>query len=125
MSFEGGSYYLTDLSTNGTFLNGAHEPVGKGGKVKLKNGDTIELGDYQFQVGMVTFGDSPSAAPSASPDPFANPDPFASADPFASDPFASPSDKSDPFASPAPSADPFASPDPLLTAAVTTHSVHQ
>jgi len=45
---ENGQYYLTDLSTNGTFLNGSREPIGKGNKVALTDGDTFSLGDYEF-----------------------------------------------------------------------------
>ncbi len=43
-----GQYYLTDLSTNGTFLNGSSEPIGKGNKVAITDGDSFSLGDYEF-----------------------------------------------------------------------------
>jgi len=49
---ENGQYYLTDLSTNGTFLNGAPEPIGKGNKIALNDGDTFMLSDYEFQVNL-------------------------------------------------------------------------
>ena len=49
-SYEAGQYYLTDLSTNGTFMNGSPEPLGRGSKVQLQNGDKIELGEYKFAV---------------------------------------------------------------------------
>lgn len=99
ISFEGGQYYLTDMSTNGTFINGAPEPVGKGGKIPLNSGDTIEIGDYQFRAEMgdvaaPTLEDPFSSAPSA---PQAPPleDPFASSVPggFPSTPL-----EDDPFA---------------------------
>ena len=45
---ENGQYYITDLSTNGTFSNGAPEPIGKGNTVKLNDGDMFALGDYEF-----------------------------------------------------------------------------
>ena len=45
---ENGQYYITDLSTNGTFSNGAPEPIGKGNTVKLNDGDKFALGDYEF-----------------------------------------------------------------------------
>lgn len=48
--FENGRYYILDQSTNGTFVNGAAEPVGKGGRAPLNNGDTFEIGEYQFRV---------------------------------------------------------------------------
>lgn len=50
ISFENGQYYLTDISTNGTFCNGSSVPVGKGNTVKLKDGDKFSLGDYEFLV---------------------------------------------------------------------------
>ena len=49
---ENGQYYLTDLSTNGTFLNGSSEPIGKGNKVAINDGDTFSLGDYEFSACM-------------------------------------------------------------------------
>ncbi len=48
ISFENGQYYLTDLSTNGTFQNGSAEPIGKGNTIKLNDGDKFSLGDYEF-----------------------------------------------------------------------------
>ena len=49
---EHGRYYLVDLSTNGTFFNGAAEPVGHGNRMPLKDGDRFALGDYEFLVSM-------------------------------------------------------------------------
>ena len=49
---QNGQYYLTDLSTNGTFLNGSPEPIGKGNKVALNDGDVFSLSDYEFQVNL-------------------------------------------------------------------------
>lgn len=110
LSFEGGQYYLTDTSTNGTFVNGAPEPLGKGGRVPLNNGDTIEVGDYQFRAEMQTASDviaDPFGAPSEA-DPFDMP---LEADPFEASPFVA---SDDPFAAPSPpplspSPDPFGS----------------
>lgn len=48
VSFENGQYYLTDLSTNGTFSNGSPDPIGKGNAIKLNDGDKFSLGDYEF-----------------------------------------------------------------------------
>jgi type VI secretion system protein len=74
VSSGGGRYFLTDLSTNGTFLNGAAEPLGKGSRVELKSGDTFSLGDYEFRV--------ESAG--------ASPEPAFDAGGFADDPFGPP-----------------------------------
>ncbi len=60
-----GQYLLTDLSTNGTYINGASEPVGRGTAVPLVEGDSIDLGDYRFKVaiesdsGRETSSDAP------------------------------------------------------------------
>lgn len=76
ISFENGQYYITDLSTNGTFSNGASEPIGKGNTIKLSDGDKFSLGDYEFlasawqenaaseNVNQGPFADSSSPAPS-------------------------------------------------------------
>jgi type VI secretion system FHA domain protein len=48
--FEAGSYFLLDLSTNGTFLNSTPEPIGKGSKMLLKAGDVFDIGEYRFAV---------------------------------------------------------------------------
>jgi len=70
ISFESGQYFITDLSTNGTFLNGAPEPLGKGNRAPLNDGDHFVMGDYEFQVQMAMTGmddNSPfAAAPAAS-----------------------------------------------------------
>ena len=49
--FENGHYYLSDLSTNGTFFNGAREPMGSD-RIALKDGDRFTVGDYEFLVSM-------------------------------------------------------------------------
>lgn len=49
---EGGRFYLADLSTNGTFYNSSPEPVGRGNRVCLSDGDTFALGEYEFKVSL-------------------------------------------------------------------------
>ncbi|SMF29899.1 FHA domain protein [Alteromonadaceae bacterium Bs31] len=70
LTSESGLYYLTDTSTNGTFLNGAAEPIGRGNRVPLNQGDVFELGDYKFSVSMEGLGDPFTSAPA---DPFSVP----------------------------------------------------
>jgi type VI secretion system FHA domain protein len=41
-------YFLTDLSTNGTFINGSAEPIGNGNQVSLNDGDIFSISDYEF-----------------------------------------------------------------------------
>jgi type VI secretion system FHA domain protein len=45
-----GEWELQDLSTNGTFLNQASDPIGKGASQKLRNGDRIKFGLYEIEV---------------------------------------------------------------------------
>lgn len=60
VSFSGGQYFITDLSTNGTFVNGSPEPLGKGSQMPLADGDTFELGDYSFEASVDSAGASMS-----------------------------------------------------------------
>jgi type VI secretion system FHA domain protein len=46
----GGRFELTDVSTNGVFVNGAREPLGRDGKVALTDGDDFRIGDYLISV---------------------------------------------------------------------------
>lgn len=50
IGFENGQYTLTDMSTNGTFVNGASEPLGNGNKITLHEGDRFVISDYEFLV---------------------------------------------------------------------------
>jgi len=38
ISYQDGFYFLVDTSTNGTFLNGSGEPIGRGNKIQLLDG---------------------------------------------------------------------------------------
>lgn len=67
--FENGQYYLTDVSTNGTFLNGSAEPIGNGNRVLLSDGDNFSLGDYEFQISITPASEGAYAAGN---DPFAS-----------------------------------------------------
>ena len=116
---EGDSYFMTDTSTNGVFLNGSEDRLTRNDPVELNAGDKFRIGDYEFEVSMDDeslagnpftsneetmigadpFGDPFEAAdtPSA-PDAFSASDPFDDDDPF-SDPIprAPDSDKEDDF----------------------------
>jgi len=52
LSLENGQFYIADLSTNGTFLNGSTNAMGKGTKLPLNDGDSFTLGDYEFAVSL-------------------------------------------------------------------------
>ncbi len=50
LDFQGGAYYLADISSNGTYMNNESEPLGKGNPRRLFDGDKIRMGDFQFLV---------------------------------------------------------------------------
>ncbi len=47
---RGDSYWLTDTSQNGVFINQQEQPVGYQHSVELHDGDVVILGDYEIQV---------------------------------------------------------------------------
>ena len=50
IDYKGGIYYLIDTSTNGVYVNGDCEPVGKGNPRRLFNGDVLRFGDFEINV---------------------------------------------------------------------------
>lgn len=50
IDFKGGIYYLIDTSSNGVYVNGDCEPVGKGNPRRLFNGDVLRFGDFEVNV---------------------------------------------------------------------------
>ncbi|MFX4223126.1 MAG: type VI secretion system-associated FHA domain protein TagH [Thalassobaculum sp.] len=48
ISFDGDRFHITDLSTNGVFVNGASAALGKGGNWPISDGDRILLGDFEI-----------------------------------------------------------------------------
>ena len=48
--FADNQFYLEDKSTNGTFVNGGFEPLGRGTRHSLRSGDFFEIGDYRFSI---------------------------------------------------------------------------
>jgi type VI secretion system protein len=90
----GGRYVLTDVSTNGVFINGASERVPRNGQVELTDGDEISLGGYTITLSEEASGAAAMHAPLAPPavpggNPGADPGEL-SPDPFADDPFNAP-----------------------------------
>ena len=45
-----GEWEVQDHSTNGTFLNQASDPIGKGASQKLRHGDMVKFGLYEIEV---------------------------------------------------------------------------
>lgn len=50
IDYKGGIYYLLDTSSNGVYVNGDCEPLGKGNARRLFNGDQLRLGDFEIVV---------------------------------------------------------------------------
>ena len=50
IDYQAGAYYLADTSSNGVYINGDCEPLGKGNPRRLFNGDVIRLGDFVINV---------------------------------------------------------------------------
>ncbi|HET9692910.1 MAG TPA: type VI secretion system-associated FHA domain protein TagH [Steroidobacteraceae bacterium] len=70
VQYHGGKYWLQDISTNGVYVNDADDPVSAtGGRVELRDGDRLRIGDYDIAVAVdqrIDFlpgaGDEASAA---------------------------------------------------------------
>ena len=52
--YHAGEYFLTDISTNGVYLNHANEPLGQGRQHHLSDGDRLRLGDYEILASIPT-----------------------------------------------------------------------
>lgn len=50
IDYQGGIYYLADISSNGVYINDEDEPVGKGNPRRLFNGDRLRMGDFEMLV---------------------------------------------------------------------------
>jgi type VI secretion system protein ImpI/type VI secretion system protein len=50
IAFRDSFWEVTDLSTNGTFLNAEREPIGHGEARDLRDGDRLRLGSYQIAI---------------------------------------------------------------------------
>jgi type VI secretion system protein len=50
IDFRDGGFFLTDTSTNGVFLNGGDKPLGYNNTVRLREGDTLGIGEYRIRI---------------------------------------------------------------------------
>jgi type VI secretion system protein len=78
IAFEGGRYWITDLSTNGMLVNGAREPTARDSRTALTDGDTIQLGGYLLEVAEIEEHAGSSNPFGASSFVTSRTDPFAS-----------------------------------------------
>ena len=108
VSIEGSRAILTDLSSNGVFVNGARQPTERDMRIVLTDGDSFAFGDYTFKVVILDDGAAHSQGSGAFPaGAFPNASSFEvggrdarspiDVDPLA-DPLGRPADGPDPFA---------------------------
>jgi len=57
---RGGTWWLRDVSTNGTFINDADEALGPDRAHQLQNGDRIRIGEYEIEVEISGGNDFPA-----------------------------------------------------------------
>lgn len=50
IDFQSGAWYLADVSTNGVYINGEEEPLGRRHPRRLFSGDSLRMGDFHFAV---------------------------------------------------------------------------
>jgi type VI secretion system protein ImpI len=53
IDYQGGAYYLVDLSRNGVYINGSDTPVGAGNPQRLFDGDLLRMGEFEMQVALI------------------------------------------------------------------------
>jgi type VI secretion system FHA domain protein len=59
IEYRGGSWMLHDTSSNGTYLNGATDPISATGPYELRDGDRLRMGDFEFAVSIDASNDFP------------------------------------------------------------------
>ena len=59
IDYRAGSYWLTDTSSNGTYVNEASDPLSASGPRELKDGDRLRMGDYDLVVVVDAVNDFP------------------------------------------------------------------
>ena len=74
VGFRDGAWEVTDLSTNGTFLNDERDPIGAHGVRDLRDGDRVRLGGYEIGVSIAEPASQPiDLFGSLEPEVFAGP----------------------------------------------------
>jgi len=60
ITFEQDEFVLYDASSNGVFHNHSKDPIGAGGRVTLRDGDTLLMGEFVIRASLL---DAPSSVP--------------------------------------------------------------
>jgi type VI secretion system protein ImpI len=53
IDYQGGAYYLVDLSRNGVFINDSDIAVGKGNPQRLFDGDILRIGEFKISIAVI------------------------------------------------------------------------
>lgn len=64
ISKDAEGYILTDLSTNGIFVNNARRAVGKSNQARLQAGDVLRCGEYELKVSLAADDEDLPSGPS-------------------------------------------------------------
>jgi pSer/pThr/pTyr-binding forkhead associated (FHA) protein len=59
ISYQNGQYFLTDQSTNGTFVNDSQDRLEPGEAYPLQDGDRVLVGNYLLVASLVPLGSPP------------------------------------------------------------------
>lgn len=59
ITYRGGSWFIVDTSSNGTFLNDATTPLGRDNAHAVVSGDHVRMGEYEFVVSVSPDNDFP------------------------------------------------------------------
>lgn len=51
--YQDGGYFLTDTSTNGTFLNDSEQRIPRNQTIRLRDGDHFVLGEYEIEASLL------------------------------------------------------------------------
>lgn len=70
VDYRDGRYFLTDKSTNGTFINGGGDRLAK--PVQLRDGDLLQVGHYHIRIEEVPDGGGTGGFGSSTGSPFGN-----------------------------------------------------
>ncbi|HVC02747.1 MAG TPA: type VI secretion system-associated FHA domain protein TagH [Steroidobacteraceae bacterium] len=62
IEFRAGRYYLVDMSSNGTYVNGAQVPLGRFHEYAMRDGDYFRIGEYELLVSIDESNDFPPDA---------------------------------------------------------------
>ena len=63
VEYADGEYFLIDVSSNGTYVNGADIAIGYGAKVPVRTSDRFVMGQYEIYAELTTHNSQPRSKP--------------------------------------------------------------